>query len=171
MANAARAFAIIIGAILFALFLAFVAGCDRSALGHATETLGMVHLAQAETVDVLKAAIREDLAEQCGELVDRTERLECGRVVAVRWRDAEIGVNASAETIDVLTFALRSWARAVAAKQADEERPPVAVCEALSRLVGLVDAWAELAGTSLPLEPWTCPGYVPTEPTEEEASQ
>ncbi|MFT5359175.1 MAG: hypothetical protein ACI9KE_006418, partial [Polyangiales bacterium] len=54
-----------------------------------------------------------------------------------------------------------SWARAVAAKEADEERPPVAVCEALSRIVALIDDWAAVRDLELPIEPWSCPKYEP----------
>lgn len=147
----------------FAVAVTFCGGCGRSALGHATEALGMVHIAQEETVSVIRASLQEDLQDECGELADRAARLECGQGAGERWRDAEAGVNASAETIDTLTFSLRSWARAVAAKEADEDSPPFAVCEALSRLVAMVDAWAEFGGVPLPLSPWTCPGYVPGE--------
>ena len=157
MANAARVFAIIIGAILFALFLAFIAGCDRTALQHASETFSMIHLAQEETVNIVTASLREDLRTECGAIQEPAAKLVCANSVGERYRDSEEGLAASAETIDALGFALLSWARAVAAKEADEERPPVAVCEALARLVGMVDAWVTFGGGTLPIEPWTCP--------------
>jgi hypothetical protein len=147
-------------------------GCGKSALEMSQDTLELAHDFQEEGVNVSTAELREELVADCGELTDRVARLECGRVVGERYTSRVSTIHASAETIDSLSFALWSWARAVAAKEADEDRPPVAVCEALSRVVALIDDWAAVRGSELPIEPWSCPGYEPGgEPETESAAE
>lgn len=136
-------------------------GCGRTALGHTHETLALGHMAHNETTSLVRAQLADALQGACGSIADRSEKIACGQEVAVAFRDREDGIRASAETVDVLAFATLSWARRVAAGEADEESPPVAVCEALSRLVAVIHAWARVGGEDLPIAPWECPDYVP----------
>ena len=146
--------------------LVMCGGCGRTALGHSYETLGIGHMAHNETVKVVRAQLQESLGATCGDVVDTVERLECGQGVGVEFREREAGINASAETVDILSFAVLTWARRVAAKEADEDAPPLSVCEALSRLTASIDAWATVADASLPIDPWVCPEYDPNAETE-----
>lgn len=136
-------------------------GCGRTALGHSYETLGMGHMAHNETVAFVRAQIAEGFNAQCGDL-EAVERLECGQALAEDFRAREAAIHASADTVDILAFAVLSWARSVAAGEADKESPPLAVCEALSRLVSTIDSWATVGGEDLPIEPWSCPDYEPS---------
>ena len=152
-------------------FVAFVviiivmslSGCGRTPLEHSVETAGMVHIAHGGVVEVMRASVQDELEEQCGDIADELERRACadGVINQAGNQDAETALRASAESIDSLTFALRSWIRQVEAGQVADDEPPFAVCEALSRMTALVEAWVEVGGATLPLEPWTCPDYQP----------
>ncbi len=156
-----------VGVLLVALIgltlLGVCGGCGKSALDNATGTLEAFEEAQAAAVTSVGAGLEADLTTNCQDLpLERVEEgghspmEQCAWSRAEAFRRAEGGLNASAETLDALALALLTWAKRVTADEASEDDPPVPVCEALSSLVAVAESWAEFAGASLPIAPWTC---------------
>lgn len=137
--------------------LALIAGCGSSALDNSTTTLGTFRAGQAGVVKSLELGLELDLVEHCGEAANVAEREECARARAEEWRTVEEGMAGSAATLDALALGLLAWAERVAANVADENDPPLPVCDALARLADVAVSWARFGGVTLPVEPWECP--------------
>lgn len=147
-------------AILFS-WMTCSAGCGGTPFSYSHAALETGRDIQSEGVLILRAQIREALAEECGELIDANERRACGVRVGERFVQKETGTNVSAETLDSLALGLLTWGRRIEASDANEGTPPIEVCELLLQASENVRTIVELVGADLPFEMWNC------EPTEE----
>ena len=139
------------------LLIVVLAGCGASALDHSTTALGVARAAQAGAVRIQEAGLGADLDRHCAGLVDPALEA-CARERGEEFRRSETALEATRETVDTLGLGLLIWAERVVAGEADEDAPPLPVCEALAQLAAAAETWAAVAGTTLPVKPWTCPG-------------
>ncbi len=133
-------------------------GCGVSALDASTRALGTAHVMQAEIVAGMERDLQADLDSHCGSIDDAAERVACAAARGEHWRRHEAFANASAETLDSLALGIHHWATHVIAGRADEDTPPLPVCQALRQLAAVTDAWVEFRrGEGIPFAPWRCP--------------
>ena len=130
--------------------LTLLNGCGASALDRATTALEVTHEAQAGAVELLRLGLGRVLDSRCGVLETDAEKTECAEGLRVSWQSTEAGMNAGAATLEATTHAVYEWARRVEAGNADEDLPPILVCESFAELRDVVVAWAALAGVAIP---------------------